>query len=158
LWLREICGRVEGVPPSVDLQKERENAALVRRLIETGIVTAVHDISDGGLLVALTEMALANGMGMTISALDSEISATAFAFAEDQGRYLVATNNPDQLRSISAKASVPIEIVAVVDAQPRLRWHDVWQGADWTTVALADLRAAHEGFFPRLMGADAALA
>ena len=63
LYLRDICGREEGAPPPVDLIEERENGDVVRALIGEGLVTAAHDISDGGLLVALAEMAMASGIG-----------------------------------------------------------------------------------------------
>src|SRR5207302_8310218 len=63
LYLREICGREEGAPPPVDLASERRNGDLVRTLIRDGALTAVHDISDGGLLVAVAEMAMASGIG-----------------------------------------------------------------------------------------------
>ena len=63
LYLREICEREEGAPPPVDLAAERSNGDLVRALIAEGIATAVHDVSDGGLLVALAEMAMASGIG-----------------------------------------------------------------------------------------------
>ena len=63
LYLREICGREEGAPPPVDLMAERRTGDFVRGLIDEKLVTAVHDISDGGLLVAVAEMALASGIG-----------------------------------------------------------------------------------------------
>jgi len=85
LWLREILGREEGPPPPVDLAKERANGELVRSLIAAGSVTAVHDVSDGGLLVALAEMAMAGKIGCT---LDGALNA-AQAFGEDQSRYVV---------------------------------------------------------------------
>jgi phosphoribosylformylglycinamidine synthase len=85
LWLRELHGREEGPPPSVNLDRERRNGEWVRQLIGDGMVNAVHDISDGGLLVALAEMALAGGKGCILEiALDA-----ASAFGEDQSRYLV---------------------------------------------------------------------
>jgi len=85
LWLREVAGREAGAPPPVDLAKERANGEQVRALIEAGTATAVHDVSDGGLLVALAEMALAGRIGCM---LDAALS-TAEAFGEDQSRYLV---------------------------------------------------------------------
>src|SRR6476661_1710546 len=84
LWLREIHGREDGDPPRVDLADERLNGEIVCNLIAEGKVTAVHDVSDGGLLVALAEMALASGIGAKIDAMTSE-----FAFNESQARYLV---------------------------------------------------------------------
>ncbi|GFE72869.1 phosphoribosylformylglycinamidine synthase subunit PurL [Novosphingobium sp. TCA1] len=85
LWLREIAGQEAGDAPKVDLKAEAENGASIRDWIAAGKVTAVHDVSDGGLLVALAEMALASGLGCN---LDVELT-TAEAFGEDQSRYVV---------------------------------------------------------------------
>ena len=63
IYLREICEREEGAPPPVDLAAERRNGDFVRALIAEGTATAVHDVSDGGLLVAVAEMAMASGIG-----------------------------------------------------------------------------------------------
>ena len=68
LYLREICQREEGAPPPVDLDAERRNGDFVRALIAEGTATAVHDLSDGGLLVALAEMAMASGIGAELEA------------------------------------------------------------------------------------------
>jgi len=88
LWLREIAGREEGTPPPVDLAAERRNGEAVRGLVTSGTVNAVHDISDGGLLIALAEMAMASGLG---AQLDVSLDAAA-AFGEDQGRYVVTAS------------------------------------------------------------------
>ena len=66
LYLRDICGREEGAPPPVDLAAEKRNGDFVRGLIRDGLATAVHDVSDGGLLVALAEMAMASGIGAVL--------------------------------------------------------------------------------------------
>ena len=63
LYLRDICGREEGAPPPVDLAAEKRNGDFVRGLIAAKLATAVHDVSDGGLAVALAEMAIASGIG-----------------------------------------------------------------------------------------------
>jgi phosphoribosylformylglycinamidine synthase len=154
LWLRETCRRGDGPPPPVDLQREGENGAFVRRLIGEGVAVAVHDVSDGGILVAMAEMALASSMGMTISPLDLDGTATAFAFGEDQGCYLVATQQIDRMRELAREAGVEEHVIAVADNRPRLRWHEKALDPTWTEVSLADLRAAHEGFFPKLMGSE----
>ncbi|MDG2004586.1 MAG: phosphoribosylformylglycinamidine synthase subunit PurL [Novosphingobium sp.] len=86
LWLREILAREDGATPPVDLDKQRANGELVRRLIEEGKVNAVHDVSDGGILVTVAEMALAN---QELGAILDPIASTEEAFGEDQGRYLV---------------------------------------------------------------------
>ena len=66
MYLREICGREEGAPPPVDLIDERENGDFVRALILDSTASAAHDLSDGGLAVALAEMAMAGGIGATL--------------------------------------------------------------------------------------------
>src|SRR5436189_151636 len=75
LYLLDICGREEGAPPPVDLVEERENGDVVRALIAEGLVTAVHDVSDGGLLVAVAEMAMASGIGARLVAQPSDTEA-----------------------------------------------------------------------------------
>jgi phosphoribosylformylglycinamidine synthase II len=92
LYLRDICGREEGAPPPVDLAAERCHGDLVRGLIHDGLVTAVHDTSDGGLLVALAEMAIASGIGAVVEA-PGGVSAHAFWFGEDQARYVVTAKD-----------------------------------------------------------------
>ena len=89
LYLRELFGLEEGAPPPVDLAGERKAGELIRKLIDEGLITACHDVSDGGILVAAAEMALAAGRGLN---LQTPVKArkAAFWFGEDQGRYLVA--------------------------------------------------------------------
>ncbi|AHE51661.1 phosphoribosylformylglycinamidine synthase subunit PurL [Sphingomonas sanxanigenens] len=136
IWLREIHGREDGPPPPVDLAAEKANGTIVRDLILDGTLSAVHDVSDGGALVAVAEMALASGIGAQLTGLDS----AAAAFGEDQARYVVTTKDPD------AVAATGIAVTRIGTT-----------GGDAVVVAggaatLADLRAAHEGFFPKLMG------
>jgi phosphoribosylformylglycinamidine synthase II len=94
LYLREILGREQGAPPPVDLVTERRHGDFVRNLIANGRLTAVHDISDGGLLVAIAEMAMAGNIGAALDAA-SGIPAHAFWFGEDQARYAVTLRDED---------------------------------------------------------------
>ncbi|MFA7586809.1 MAG: phosphoribosylformylglycinamidine synthase subunit PurL [Novosphingobium sp.] len=118
IWLREIHGREAGDAPAVDLPTERAHGEQVRRWIGEGRVTAVHDISDGGLLVALAEMAMASGLGCT---LDAPLS-TAEAFGEDQGRYVLTTpaniDLPGAVRigSVGGSAVAGVAIAALREA------------------------------------------
>ncbi len=108
LYLRDICDREEGAPPPVDLAAERRHGDFVRELIAEGLVTAVHDVSDGGLLVALAEMAMASGIGAELDS--APFAAHAFWFGEEQARYVI-TVRPAQADGIIGRAraaSVPI--------------------------------------------------
>lgn len=126
IWLREVKGQEAGDAPAVDLAEERARGEQVRQLILDGVVTAVHDISDGGLLVAVAEMALAGKIGAELDQL-----TTGQAFGEDQGRYLVTT-----------AADTVIAGAVRIGATG---------GSSVAGVALETLRTAHEGFFPKLM-------
>jgi phosphoribosylformylglycinamidine synthase II len=107
LYLREVCGREEGAPPPVDLAAERCNAEFIRTLIRDGLATAVHDISDGGILVALAEMAMASRIGAVLEAPHGAI-AHAFWFGEDQARYVVTAKDHAAVEQRAKAASVPI--------------------------------------------------
>ena len=107
LYLREVCGREEGAPPPVDLAGERRNAEFIRTLIRDGLATAVHDISDGGILVALAEMAMASRIGAVLEAPHGAI-AHAFWFGEDQARYVVTAKDHAAVEQRAKAASVPI--------------------------------------------------
>ena len=148
LWLREIAGREEGPPPSVDLAAARKTGDLVQEAIQAGWLTAVHDCSDGGALVAIAEMALASGIGAEIT-IDwgGGVPLAAQMFGEDQGRFIVAVADGDDYRIIDRAKALGIAWC----------WLGTTGGDQITiadrmiTVSLADLRAAHEGTLPALM-------
>jgi phosphoribosylformylglycinamidine synthase subunit PurL len=154
LWLNELHGGPEGAPPSVDLHLEKQNGWIVRELISRGLVSAVHDVSDGGVAVAAAEMALAGGSGATLR-LPDDANDDAWWFAETQACYLITT---PKAREFSNFIFHEPEAVAV----PHWGKIGITGGNNLilgeAKISLADLRAAHEGFFPKLMGADAALA
>jgi phosphoribosylformylglycinamidine synthase subunit PurL len=147
LWLREIHGREDGDPPKVDLNAERRTGETIQALINAGVVTAVHDISDGGMLVAVAEMALAGNIGAQISVPFDFM--TAGYFGEDQGRFLITTNKPDELR----EALNRIYVTHGIDGWPIgiTGGRTIEVGRDTTnevkSVSLTDLRVAHESFF-----------
>jgi phosphoribosylformylglycinamidine synthase len=131
LWLRELHGREDGAPPPVDLAQERAHAEFVRQLIHDGKVNAVHDVADGGLLVALTEMALASNKGCALE----EIGDAFTAFGEDQARYVVTRAAADQIQA----AGIPMTRIGTVGGASV-----AGPGFD---VPIATLRAAHDSFF-----------
>jgi phosphoribosylformylglycinamidine synthase len=157
LWLREIVGHETGRPPPVDLAAERAAGEAVRTLVEQGCLTAVHDISDGGLLVAVAEMALAGDIGAMVQPGVLPGTLAEQFFSEAQGCYLVTIPGPLKAAEALLDATgVPWKWVGITDTDVGGRNIEIGDGSE--RVALADLRRAHEGFFPALMGADAALA
>ncbi|HTK58477.1 MAG TPA: phosphoribosylformylglycinamidine synthase subunit PurL [Sphingomicrobium sp.] len=149
LWL-DIChNRRDGAPPPVDLDAEKRAGECIRRLIDDGHVTAVHDCSDGGAAVAVAEMALAGGIGITMTVVEQIPNPGAILFGEDQGRYVVTTRDPDTVRGM-ANAAELFAVPIGTTGGDSLVFDLVGRGGP-QSVSLADLRAAHEGFFPALM-------
>ncbi|HEY6048627.1 MAG TPA: phosphoribosylformylglycinamidine synthase subunit PurL [Sphingomicrobium sp.] len=151
LWL-DIChGRRAGSPPPVDLWVERRLGESVRQIIQRGLASAVHDVSDGGALVAIAEMALAGGIGAEIK-LPSAPNAAAILFGEDQGRMLIATRDPVQLTAIANSVELFATDIGTTGGDALMITSSTLGTSQ--SIPLADLRAAHEGFFPRLMGSE----
>src|SRR5262249_21166754 len=146
LYLRDICGREEGAPPPVDLPAERRAGDLVRELIAKTLATAVHDVSDGGLLVALAEMAMASGIGAELGAPPAEGFPHAFWFGEDQGRYVltVRRSDTDTVMQAATAAHVPLQRLGVTGGTaltiPGER-----------AMLVANLRERFEAWLPRYM-------
>jgi len=144
-WLATVCAREEGAPPPVDLATERRNGEFVRSLIAGRQLTAVHDLSEGGLAVGLAEMAVSGGVGATIDALPAGVSH-ATLFGEDQARYIVTCSASDSA-GILAKAAA-----AGVTAQ-RLgaTGGDALRLLGEEPILVADLREAYETALPSYM-------
>ncbi len=150
LYLRDVCGREEGAPPPVDLVEERENGDIVRALIGEGLVTAAHDVSDGGLLVAIAEMAMASGIGAILDAAPEDTAAYAYWFGEDQARYLVTV--PAEIAEAVMErvqaASVPVHRLGSTGG-------DAIAIPGARTVAVKALAERFEGWLPSYMAGAA---
>jgi phosphoribosylformylglycinamidine synthase len=107
VYLRDLCSREEGAPPPVDLAAERRHGELIRGLIRDGLITAAHDVSDGGLLVALAEMAIASGIGAVLEP-PAGVLPHAFWFGEDQARYVITTKQSQPVLERARAAGVPL--------------------------------------------------
>jgi phosphoribosylformylglycinamidine synthase II len=114
LYLREIEGSEAGPPPPVDLAAERRNGDFVRGLIREGRVAACHDVSDGGLLVALAEMAMAGCRGVRLMPAPDGPPAHAWWFGEDQARYLIETAEPEAVLAAAQAAGIPAQRIGEV--------------------------------------------
>jgi phosphoribosylformylglycinamidine synthase len=142
LWLREIAGLEDGPPPPVDLAAERRNGDFVRTQILGNQVAACHDVSDGGLLIAVAEMAMAGDTGAVLTPERDH----GFWFGEDQARYIMAVHSPAAILDAAARHGIPAEIIGT-------------SGGDDLTlpgslpISLKSIREAHERFFADWMGA-----
>jgi phosphoribosylformylglycinamidine synthase len=149
IYLREIEGREEGSCPRVDLAAERRDGDFVRNLIEVGRVDTVHDVSDGGLLVALAEMALAGNIGADIGVAGTP-ETIPFFFGEDQGRYLLTAPpaEADRIEGELRHAGIVHAIIGKTISAKVLRVEREGE------LALSTLRSAHEGWFPSYMSGE----
>jgi len=145
LWLREIAGREEGAPPPVDLAAERRNGDFVRARILAGDVLASHDCADGGLLVAVAEMAMGSGIGARLSPAPECIPAHGFWFGEDQARYVLAVTDGAALIAKASAAGVPARLIGTAGGGDLVL-------PDGTAISVPKLAAAHEATLPALMG------
>ena len=143
LYLRELLNREDGAPPPVDLAAERANGDFVRNLIKSRQVTAVHDLSDGGLAVAAAEMALASNIGLTLNAT-SNTHAHPYLFGEDQARYLVGARNPEAILDAAKAVGIHAIVAGVVGG-------DAFASKELFTIPLPRLREANERWLPEYM-------
>ena len=146
VYLRDLCGREDGAPPPVDLVEEKENGDFVRALILDGTATAAHDISDGGLLVALAEMAMASGIGAALIAAPADTPSHAHWFGEDQARYLI-TVPLAQAEAVLAKA----RDASIMAARIGVTGGDGLVIEGEQPLPLARLRQSFEGWLPAYM-------
>ncbi len=141
LYARECHGLEAGPAPAIDLQRERATGDFVRGLIEEGLVDTCHDVSDGGLLVAVAEMAIAGDKGVAIVSAET---STAFWYGEEQARYVVALPDAAVVQERAKAAGIPVHILARVEG-------DAITLPSGQIVATRDLRSKFEGGLPTLL-------
>lgn len=146
-YLRDCLGRAEGTPPPVDLEKEKSHGHFVRSLIENGTLSVCHDIADGGLALALAEMAIKANKGAHITL--GSLSRHGELFGEDQARYIiaVAANQVDDIIAQAQSAGIPIRHLGSVGGA-------TLEVADCFSLAVDKMRQAYESWFPEFMGAE----
>jgi len=146
IYMTVMEDRLVGAPPPVDLAGERVVGDLVRGLIKASTVNAAHDVSDGGLLVAIAEMALAGKRGVALEAAPEKIPAHAIWFGEDQARYVVAAkpDKVDTIVDVAAVYDVPVRVLGTVGGDTVTLFSEA-------PLPLDMLRAAYEDWLPRFM-------
>jgi phosphoribosylformylglycinamidine synthase II len=151
-FLATLLGREEGAPPPVDLALEKKNGDFVRSLIGQGLTTAVHDLSDGGLLVALAEMAMASGIGAVLKASPAGIPPHAYWFGEDQARYLITMKSADlpKAEAAASKADVSLRHLGTTGGRQL-----TLPGCD--PILVSSLHKLHESWLPSYMESELAV-
>jgi phosphoribosylformylglycinamidine synthase len=141
-----VTGKLEGAPPPVDLADEIKAGNLIRSLIREGKVRAVHDVSDGGVAVAVAEMALAGAVGVQLFPYEGKLPAHGAWFGEDQARYVIeaAPGLVEEIIERSRLLALPARVVARVGG-------DALTLKSEAALPLDDLRRAHEGWLPTYM-------
>ena len=144
IWLHEIGGIEAGNPPPVVLEIERKNGEFIHQCIKDDVITACHDISDGGLLVALAEMALAGRCGADINVEPDRIPLSHYCFGEDQGRYLVATRDKIIITEMAKRFGIELTYLGKSGG-------NTLTVNNRASIPLNSLRDAYEGWFPEYM-------
>ena len=145
VYAREISGREGGAPPSVDPELEGRHGTLVRRAIADGLIDAVHDISDGGLLVALAEMVMTGQCGAKIALPDSD-TLHGWAFGEDQARYILAVRDAAAFRTLCEGAGIDAVQIGETISETQLT------AGSLPPISKEEMVRWHTGPIPDLMG------
>jgi phosphoribosylformylglycinamidine synthase II len=148
IYARDILGKAAGDPPPVDLKAERRNGDHVRDLIQKGLVKACHDVADGGLAVAVAEMALASGIGATLDAVPPGFTQSAWLFGEDQARYIIAVTDEKAVLASCEAAGVPARRVGMSTGKSL-----TLPGGD--TISISELSKIAETALPDYMAGQA---
>lgn len=145
IYLREIEQEEQGNPPTVNLETEKQHGDFVRTLIETQQITACHDISDGGLYVALAEMAISGNIGAELTIETNSTPLFATLFGEDQARYLITTtqDKADTIINQANEKNIPIKALGITKGKSLIL-------NNLPPLSIKELQKANEGTLPAL--------
>jgi phosphoribosylformylglycinamidine synthase len=141
-WAWVEHGHLGGCPPAVRLRAERALAGFIANANNDQLITAAHDLSEGGLAQALVEACLINGIGARVTLTGDPFAAL---FSESSARVLVTTTDRDAVLDLAAAAGVPALALGVTA-------HDNLEISDLFAIPLVDLRSAFEATLPALFG------
>ena len=114
LYEKEVYNIENGTPPKIDFKEEKKNGEFVRKLIKKDLIIGCHDVSDGGILICLSEMIINNNIGMQLSIPNNEITDTQWLFGEDQSRYVIISNKRKYLKEMAKDENIYIEELGTV--------------------------------------------
>jgi phosphoribosylformylglycinamidine synthase len=140
-YAKEILRQLWGLPPALDLGREKRVHSAIREIVSEGLAESAHDLSDGGLAVALAECSFGPAeIGAQIE-LASDLRPEVLAFHEAPSRVLISTANPIKVAAIAEKHGVEAPVVGItIEKEIEIRQRSVTLG----TWEIAALKAAHE--------------
>ena len=144
VFAKIVAGREGGAPPPVDLDAEKAHGQFVREQIAFGQIKAAHDISDGGLLVALAEMALSGNLGADINIPESD-TLLAWAFGEDQARYLVQVDDAVKFQALLDEHNLKGHQIGTT------KYSQILTVGPDVTISLEEIRQCYESKLPEMM-------
>jgi len=149
IYLDVMEGREEGAPPAVDLKLEKKNGDFVRSQILDGNISACHDLSDGGLLVGLAEMAMAAKMGMDLGIENGDIPLHAYMYGEDQARYIlsVPAHKADAILKDAKEAGLVIQKIGTTGGEALTINGNI-------TISVSQLLDVHSHWMPDYMSIE----
>ncbi|MFD7897449.1 phosphoribosylformylglycinamidine synthase subunit PurL [Streptomyces sp. NPDC059743] len=144
-WSQVVHDHLGGLPPAVDLDREKLLGEILISASRDGMIDAAHDLSDGGLIQAVTESCLRGGHGARLVVPDG-LDAFTFLFSESAGRAVVAVPRSEELRftDMCGARGLPVTRIGVVDGE------EIEVQGEFA-IALGELRTAHEGTIPALL-------
>ena len=146
LYQQIIVKQLEGAPPPVDLADELKAGRLVRTLIREKKTDTVHDVSDGGLITTVAEMAIAGNIGVELFPYEGQYPSHAVWFGEDQGRYVVAVSPADAEEVVERARllALPARIIGRTGGE-------IFTLNGDSEVSVAELTEIHRSWFPDYM-------
>ncbi len=148
-YLVDVIGREDGYPEAPDLAAEKRLCAALAELAASEAVASAHDVSDGGVAVALAEMAISAGLGITATLPKADFP-TAELFGEFQGDVVVSTSNLAKVTDIAKSQNLLVIQLGKVTTEPYLNLEGTFGNLVWS---LEQLQNAYENAIPKIMGA-----
>jgi len=147
-----IHDEFDGAPPPINLQNEKAIIDILLNLNEQKLLSAAHDISDGGLLPNVCEMLFRNNLGLDlnlpkklVNKSNKDILLHSWCFGEDQGRIIVATNELNKVKSILEKQEIKYFVLGTVNSSSNLNIKSV------TTISINDIKYIYENSLSSIM-------
>ena len=138
----DVMGNKEGPPPQINLKEEKKNGLFVSDLIKNKLVAAVHDVSDGGIIVTVAEMCMASNIGAKIKVSGSNIDKIKYLFSEDQARYLIeiSKKNLEKVKKIANTKKIKIDIIGNTQSE-------IFEVENDLKISVKELKTKNESWF-----------